>query len=126
MESTRQLKFARLIHKELGEIFQRDTKKVLGGAFLTLTKVKISPDLSLAKVYISFLMAPDKEAALENVIANTKIFRKQLGDKIKQQARIIPNLQFYIDDNLDYASKMDNLISGLDIPPAPDEDEDKD
>jgi ribosome-binding factor A len=126
METTRQLKFARLIHKELGDIFQRDAKSILGGAFVTLTKVKITPDLSLAKVYMSFMLVPDKEAALQNVTENTKVIRKLLGDKIKKQARIIPNLQFYIDDNLDYASKMDNLISGLDIPPAPEEDEDQD
>jgi ribosome-binding factor A len=125
MESTRQLKFARLIQKELGEIFQRDAKSVLEGAFITLTKVTVSPDLALAKVYVSFMMVNNKEEALKKLTVNTKVFRKLLGDKIKKQVRIIPELAFYIDDNLEYASKMDNIFSKLDIPPAPKEDEDE-
>jgi ribosome-binding factor A len=125
MESTRQLKFARLIQKELGEIFQRDAKNVLEGAFITLTKVTVSPDLALAKVYVSFMMVNNKEEALKKLTVNTKVFRKLLGDKIKKQVRIIPELAFYIDDNLEYASKMDNIFSKLDIPPAPKEDEDE-
>ena len=123
MESTRQQKFARLIQKELGEIFQRDVKSVLEGAFVTLTKVSVSPDLALAKIYVSFMLIADKEAALKKLTDNTKVFRKLLGDKIKQQVRIIPELVFYIDDNLEYASKMNNIFSKLDIPPAPEEEE---
>lgn len=122
METTRQLKFARLIQKELGDIFQKDTKGVLEGAFITLTKVTVSPDLSQAKVYISFLLAKDKKEALEKVSAHNKVFRKLLGERIKKQARIIPELQFYIDDNLEYASKMDNIFANLNIPPDPDKD----
>lgn len=123
METTRQLKFARLIQKELGDIFQKDIKGLLEGAFITVTRVKVTPDLAMAKVYMSFLMAKDKEEALNKVAVHTKAIRKQLGDRIKKQVRIIPELQFYVDDNLDYASKMDDIFSKLDIPPDSEKDE---
>lgn len=126
MESTRQLKFARLIQKELGEILQKDTKGVLEGAFVTLTKVKVTPDLGLAKVYLSFLMVKDKEEALQKLSAQNKMVRKLLGEKIRKQVRVIPELQFYLDENLDYAAKMDSIFSKLDIPPAPEETEKED
>lgn len=131
METTRQLKFARLIQKELGEIFQRDSKGLLEGMFVTITKVGVSPDLAQAKVYLSFLLVEDKKAALAKVAAQNKVIRKLLGEKIRKQARIIPELAFYIDDNLEYASKMDSIFANLNIPPAPeqeskDEDEDED
>ncbi len=126
MESTRQLKFARLIQKELGEIFQRDTKNLFEGAFITLTKVRISPDFGIAKVYMSFLMVKDKEEMIGKISAESKKIRKLLAEKIRNQARIIPQLQFYLDDNLDYAAKMDDIFSKIDIPPDPDKEEDED
>ena len=124
MDSKRQQKYARLIQKELGEIFQRDTKSYFEGAFISVTRVMVSPDMGIAKAYLSFLLAKDKEALLEKVKEHTKPIRKMLGDKIRDQARIVPELHFYIDDNVEYASKMDNLFSKIDIPPT-EEDEDK-
>jgi len=126
MDSTRQLKFARLIQKELGELLQRDSKGLLEGAFVTLTKVKVTPDLGVARVYLSFLMVKDKNESLKNLTAQTKVIRKMLGEKIRKQVRVIPDLQFFLDENLDYADKMDKIFSKLDIPPAPKEDEPKD
>lgn len=127
MESTRQLKFARLIQKELGDILQKDARNLLEGAFITLTRVKVTPDLALAKVYLSFLMVKDKQESLNNLSSHNKAIRKMLGERIRKQVRIIPELQFYIDDNLEYAARMDQIISKLNIPPATEEDEkDKD
>jgi ribosome-binding factor A len=125
MDSTRQLKFARLIQKELSDIFLRDAKGLLEGVFITITKVTVTPDLSTARVYVSYMLVKDKEAALKNLSSHTKQIRKLLGDKIRSQARIIPELVFFIDDNLDYASKMDKLISNLEIPPEPEKEKDE-
>ena len=124
MDSKRQQKYARLIQKELGEIFQRDTKSYFEGAFISVTRVQVSPDMGIAKAYLSFLLTKDKQALLEKVKEHTKPIRKMLGDKIKDQARIIPELHFYLDDNVEYSSKMDDIFSKINIPPAK-EDEDK-
>ena len=123
MDSTRQQKYSRLIQKELGNIFQNDIKNMFGKAFISVNTVRISPDLSVAKAYLSFMMVDSKQAALESVKAQIKPIRKLLGDKIRKQARIVPELIFYLDDNLDYAAKMDVLFSNIEIPPAPPEEE---
>lgn len=122
MDSTRQQKYSRLIQKELGQIFQNDIKNMFGKAFISVNTVRISPDLSVAKAYLSFMMVDSKHEALESVKAQVKPIRKLLGDKIRKQARIVPELIFYLDDNLDYAAKMDVLFSNIEIPPAPEED----
>jgi len=124
MDSKRQQKYARLIQKELGELFQRDSKSLFEGAFIAVTNVRVSPDMGVAKIFLSFLLAKDKPALLEKVEEHKKQIRKMLGDKIKNQARIIPELHFYIDDNVDYAAKIDDLFSKIDIPPS-DEEKDK-
>jgi ribosome-binding factor A len=123
MDSKRQQKFARLIQKDLGEIFQKDIKSLFGGAFITVTTVKVTPDLSVAKVYLSFLLAQNKEQLLDDIKEKNKSIRQALANKIRHQARVIPELHFYLDDSIEYASKMDELFSKLNIPPAPDEDE---
>ena len=87
------------------------------GAFITVTQVKITPDLSIARVYLSFLLSKNKEALLEKIKQNTKTLRQQLGERIKSQIRVIPALHFYIDDSVEYADKMNAIISGLNIPP---------
>ncbi|MCU0354659.1 MAG: 30S ribosome-binding factor RbfA [Cytophagales bacterium] len=123
MESKRQHKFARLIQKELGEIFQRDSKSLFGNVWITVTRVHVSPDLSVAKVMLSFLMTDDKAKSLQDVKDNGKAVRQALANRIRHQARIIPELVFLLDDTAEYAAKMDALISGLNIPPATAEEE---
>ena len=118
MESKRQQKFARLIQKDLSEIFQRDAKSLFGGAFITVTDVKVSTDLGLAKVYVSFMLAKDKTAVLDTIKDNTKSIRQMLATKIRNQVRVIPELSFYLDDTIEHASKMDALIANLQIPPT--------
>lgn len=119
MSSTvRQQKFSRLIQKELSDIFQRDQRGVLGGAFITITEVRISPDLSVARVYVSMMLAPDKNAVLEKLDQHKKEIRKALGERIRNQARIIPELAFFIDEVEEKAQRMDDLLKNLHIPPA--------
>ncbi len=126
MESQRQQKFARLIQKEVGEIFQRDTKSLFGKAFITVTNVFISPDLALAKIYLSIMLAKNNEEMMDLINENKSKIRNILGQKIRHQARVIPELAFFLDESAEYASKMDKIISDLDIPPAPEEDKEED
>ncbi len=116
--SVRQQKFARLIQKELSDIFQRDQRGMLGNAFITIVDVRVSPDLSLAKVYISMMLAPDKKAVLAKLDHHKKEIRRALGERIRNQARIVPELAFFIDEVEEKAQRMDDLIKGLNIPPA--------
>ena len=110
MDSTRQLKVSRLIQKELGEIFQRETRILFGNALITVTQVRVSPDLGVAKVYVSLFNVPDTKVLLKLIQAHTKEVRARLSDRIKKQLRIIPNLVFFQDDSLDYAMRIDELL----------------
>jgi len=116
--TVRQQKFSRLIQKELSDIFQRDQRGLLGNTFITIVDVTVSPDLSLARIYISMMLAPDKKAVLERLDTHKKEIRKALGDRIRHQARIIPELAFFIDEVEENARRMDDLLKGLNIPPA--------
>jgi len=115
--STRQQKFSRLIQKELSDIFQKDKRGILENAFVSIVDVKMSPDLGLAKIYLSMLLAKDKEKILERVNTNKKEIRKALGEKIGKQVRIIPELVFYIDEVEENARRIDDIIKNLNIPP---------
>lgn len=124
MESKRQQKYAKLIQKELGEIFQRDSKSLTGNAMVTVTRVMMSPDLSVAKVYMSFLLANNKEL-FEKINSAKNAIRKNLGNRIGKNVRIIPELAFFLDESSAYAQHMDQVISNLDIPETEDEDEEE-
>lgn len=117
--TVRQNKVARLIQKELSEIFQRDRRGIIGNDMLTISEVRMSPDLSVAKIYVSMMLAKNKEGLLEQLDKHKKEIRKALGDKIRNQARIIPELIFYHDELEEKAMKMDALIKSLNIPPEP-------
>lgn len=125
MESKRQQKVARLLQKDLSEIFQRDSRHLFNGAFITVTNVRVSPDLSIARVYLSFLATPNKESLLDLIKERSKAIRQQLADRVRHQLRIIPELHFFLDDTAEYAAKMDALFANLDIPPAPEEDDEE-
>ena len=116
--TVRQQKFSRLIQKELSDIFQRDQRGVLGNAFITIVDVRVSPDLSVARVYISMMLAKDKKAVLQKLDAHKKEIRKALGDRIRNQARIVPELAFFIDEVEENAQRMESLLKGLQIPPG--------
>lgn len=123
MESKRQQKFSRLIQKELADIFQREVPHLFGGAFISVSVVRVSPDLGLARVYISLLRAQNAEATLLEVRANTKTIRHMLAQRIKNQVRIVPELAFFLDDSAEYAARIDKLFDNLEIPPASEDDE---
>ena len=121
MDSKRQQKFSRLIQKELGDIFQQDTKSLFGKAWITVTQARVSPDLGVAKVYLSFLLAENKGELLGQINEQKKAIRQALAVRIRNQVRVIPELVFFMDDTAEYAAKMNTLIAGLEIPAAPDE-----
>jgi ribosome-binding factor A len=123
--STRQLKFARLIQKEISDIFQRDKRGILDNAFITVADVKVSPDLGVAKIYISMMLAKDKQAVLEKINGRKSEIRKALGDKIRKQVRVIPELIFYLDEVEENAQRMDSLLKTLAIPAAAKKDEEE-
>lgn len=116
--STRQHKFGRLIQKELSDIFQRDKRGILDNAFITVADVTMSPDLGVAKVYISMMLAKNKQQILEKLNRGKGEIRKALGERIRKQARIVPELIFIIDETEENAYRMDELIKSLNIPPA--------
>lgn len=118
-ESTRQQKYSKLIQKELSEIFLRDKRGILDNAFITIADVRMSPDLSVARVYISMLLAKEKEKVLESINSHKSEIRKALGNRIGKQVRIIPELVFFKDEVEENASRLDELIKNLNIPPAP-------
>ncbi len=116
MESKRQKKYARLLQKELGEIFQQNANSVFDGAFITVTLLKASPDLRQAKVYLSFLLVPNKQAMLDKVRENTKFIRQILGSRLRNVVKYIPELAFFLDDTEDVRAEVESLFKGLDIP----------
>jgi ribosome-binding factor A len=115
--TTRQQKYAKLIQKELSDIFQRDKRGILDNAFVSIADVRMNPDLSVAKIYISMLLAKDKEKVLEKINKHKSEIRKALGDKIGKQVRIVPELIFFKDEVEENATRMDDLIKNLHIPP---------
>ena len=109
METTRQNKIARLIQKELSEIFLLQTKS-MPGVQVSVSIVRISPDMSYARVYLSVFPSDRSEEIVKNINANMKSIRFELGNRVRHQLRIIPELKFFVDDSLDYAEKIDELL----------------
>ena len=109
MESTRQSKIARLIQKELSEIFLLQAK-AMNGVLVSVTAVRVSPDLSIARVYISVFPSERGDEIVKNLNNNMKSIRFDLGNRLRHQLRIIPELKFFIDDSLDYLERIDELL----------------
>jgi ribosome-binding factor A len=126
MESKRQQKFSRLLQKEIAEIFQRDVSHLFHGAYISVSVVRVSPDLGVAKIYLSLLLGNSGKEVLQEVRTHTKAIRHALAQRIKNQVRVIPELLFYLDDSAEYAAHMDKIISDLDIPPAEEENDPED
>ena len=116
MATTRQLKVGKIIQKELSDIIQKMCAQTFKGAFITVTNVYASPDLSLARVYLSFLLVKDKNAALDMVRGEVKSIRMQLGTRVRNQLRIVPELAIFLDDSAEYAQNMDKFMRDLGIP----------
>jgi ribosome-binding factor A len=110
MESLRQQKVNKLLAKELAEIFRSEARSLFGGGFITVTGVRVSPDLSSAKVYVSIMGAKDRDAIFKLISDQTNVIRRKLGNIVAKQLRIVPELMFFLDDSLDYAMKIDALL----------------
>ncbi len=119
MESKRQQKVARQIQKDLSDIFQKEGRTWFDNAFITVTIVRMSPDLGVARIYLSFLAVKNKGFILEQIQERSKQIRQLLGQRVRHQLRIVPEIHFYLDDTAEYAAKMDTLFAGLTIPPQP-------
>lgn len=112
MNSTRQQKVSRLIQKDLSNIFQVESRSIYANAMITVTRVRVSSDLGTAKTYLSIFSTGsiDKKDILDKIKQNTKDIRKNLGNRIGRQVRVIPDLEFFIDDSLDYIENIEKLL----------------
>jgi ribosome-binding factor A len=108
-ETTRQLKVARLIQKDIADILQKEYRNEIPGKLLTVTLVKVSPDLAIAKCYLS-IFPGEGDTVIDYLNNNRSQVRFKLGNKVRNQLRIVPELIFYLDDTLDYNDKIDKLL----------------
>ncbi|PWS27226.1 30S ribosome-binding factor RbfA [Pedobacter yonginense] len=113
MESKRQQKFAGVIQEELAQIFQREGGAFLPNTLVTITRVRVSPDLSVAKVYLSFFNTTNTTLSINTVNAHNGEIRYKLGARIRHQARVVPELNFFVDDTNEYVEKMDHLFDKI-------------
>ena len=109
MQETRQNRISRLLQKELAEIFQSQTRQT-HGILVSVTRVRISPDLSICTAYLSIFPSEKANELIENIRNNEKSIRYELGRRVHNQLRIIPELRFFIDDSLDYIDHIDELL----------------
>lgn len=110
MESTRQAKIARLIQKELSEIFRQQTAKT-HGVIVSVSAVRVSPDLSVARAYLSVFPSSKAPELMESINRSAKTIRYELAQKVRYQLRKTPELSFYLDDSLDYIENIDSLLA---------------
>ncbi len=109
MQETRQNRIARLLQKELSMIFQSQTR-MMRGVMVSVTRCRISPDLSVCTAYLSIFPSERGEEMLKNIQGNEKTIRYELGTRVRYQLRVIPELRFFIDDSLDYIEHIDELL----------------
>ena len=113
MESKRQQKFAGVIQEDLAAIFQREGMSYLPNTLITITKVRVTPDLAIARIFLSFLGNPNVQTALHTIKSHASEIRYKLGARIKDQVRIIPQLEFFIDDTSEYVERMDKIFDKI-------------
>lgn len=112
-ESKRQKQVSKLIQQEMSGIFQREGVNVLDGGMVSISKVVVTPDLMEARIYLSFFQIKDGEGLLREIRERTGEWRGLLGNRVKNQLRRIPELQFFTDDTLDYVFKMEELFKKI-------------
>ncbi|MCX4263891.1 MAG: 30S ribosome-binding factor RbfA [Muribaculaceae bacterium] len=110
METTRQAKISRLLQKELSEIFRQQTAKT-HGVIVSVSAVRVTPDLSIARAYLSVFPTDKSAEMIENINNSAKTIRYELAQRVRFQLRKVPELQFYLDDSLDYAANIDSLLN---------------
>lgn len=113
MESKRQQKFAGVIQEDLAAIFQREGMNFLPNTLVTITKVRVTPDLALARIFLSFFNNANTQLALQTIKLHASEIRYKLGSRIKDQVRIIPQLEFFVDDTSDYVERMDKIFDKI-------------
>ncbi|MBE9600529.1 30S ribosome-binding factor RbfA [Pedobacter sp. MC2016-24] len=113
MESKRQQKFAGILQEELAAIFQREGAGYLPNTLVTITKVRVSPDLAVAKVYLSFLNTNNTSLSVAEVNSHASEIRYKLGARIRHQARVVPTLTFFVDDTNEYVQHMDKIFDQI-------------
>jgi len=112
-ESKRQQRFAGIIQQDLAEIFLREGSAWLPGVMITVTRVRVTSDLGIARIYLSFLNAKNPNEALELIRTRASEIRYKLGTRIKNQTKNIPQLEFYIDDSNEYLEHIDKLFDDI-------------
>ena len=110
METTRQQKIARQIQRDVAEIFQRDLAQTLRGSLVTVTAVRVSPDIAYARIYVSIFPFDHAQAVLKTLGAQNRAIRGALGNRMRNQVKSIPELQFFLDDSLEYIDNIDSLL----------------
>lgn len=123
MESKRQQRFAGVIQQDLAEIFLREGNAWLPGTMITVTRVRMTPDLSIARVYLSFFNIQDSDESIRKLRTHIKEIRYKLGRKIKDQVKSVPELELFADDSVQYSEQMDKLFDEISKQPK---QEDKD
>lgn len=110
MESKRQQKVSRLLQKELANIFQREDSLRFKGVFITITQVRVTSDLGVARVYLSIFPSQHKGPVHKAIVDKTHEVRGKLGHEVRHNLRRVPELEFFVDDSLDYAERIDELL----------------
>jgi ribosome-binding factor A len=113
MESKRQQKFAGVIQQDLAAIFQREGSGYLPSTMVTITKVRVTPDLAIARIFLSFFNNQNTQLALQTIKSHASEIRYKLGARIKDQVRIIPQLEFFVDDTNEYVERMDRIFDKI-------------
>jgi ribosome-binding factor A len=113
MESKRQQKFAGVIQEDLAAIFQREGMSFLPNTLVTITKVRVTPDLALARIFLSFFNGTNSQLALQTIKLHASEIRYKLGARIKDQVRVIPHLEFFVDDTSEYVERMDKIFDKI-------------
>ncbi|OOQ57584.1 30S ribosome-binding factor RbfA [Mucilaginibacter pedocola] len=113
MESKRQQKFAGVIQQDLAAIFQREGMNYLPNTLVTITKVRVTPDLAIARIFLSFFNGTNNQQALATIKLHASEIRYKLGARIKDQVRVIPQLEFFVDDTSDYVERMDKIFEKI-------------
>jgi ribosome-binding factor A len=123
MESKRQQKFAGVLQQDLAAIFQREGMNYLPNTLVTITKVRVTPDLAIARVFLSFFNNVNVQQSLQIVKSHANEIRYKLGARIKDQVRVIPQLEFFVDDTNEYVERMDKIFDKISKEPRqPDEE----
>ncbi|MBO5217274.1 MAG: 30S ribosome-binding factor RbfA [Alistipes sp.] len=109
-QTTRQQKIARQIQRDIAEILQKQGREIVNGKLVTVTTVRVSPDFAYAKVYFSIFPFEKNQEVMEALEKNNWLLRKELGKRIRNQLKIVPELQFFLDDSLEYIENIEGLL----------------